>query len=77
LELEIERRGLGGWTGNESGRTKSPRKPETRIRLTDEVRQQQVAVGQHESNLKAVMEQNADLRGQKEKNNGLSEKFRK
>jgi subtilase family serine protease len=48
-----------------------------RSRLTDEVRQQQVAIGQHESNLKAVMDQNVDLREQQEKNNGLSEKFRK
>jgi hypothetical protein len=77
LELEIERRWFVGWTGNESGRTKSSRKPETRSRLTGEVRQQHVAIGQHESNLKAVMDQNVDLREQHEKNNGLSEKFRK
>jgi uncharacterized protein YcaQ len=48
-----------------------------RIRLTDDVRQQQVAIGQHEGNLKAVMDQNVELREQQEKNNGLSEKFRK
>jgi type II secretory pathway component PulF len=77
LELEIERRGFGGWTGNQSGRTKSSRKPEARSGFTDKVRQQQVAIGQHESNLKAVMDQNAELREQQEKNNGLSEKFRK
>jgi hypothetical protein len=34
-----------------------------------------VAIGQHESNLKAVMDQNVELREQQEKNNGLSEKF--
>jgi hypothetical protein len=36
-----------------------------------------VAIGQHESNLKGVMDQNVDLREQRETNNGLSEKFRK
>jgi hypothetical protein len=45
--------------------------------LTDEVRQQHVAIGQHESKLKAVMDHNVKLREQHEKNNGLSEKFRK
>jgi hypothetical protein len=71
LELEIERRGFGGWTGNESGRTKSSRKPEARSRPTDEVRQQQVAIGQYEGNLKAVTDQNVKLREQQEKNNGM------
>jgi type II secretory pathway component PulF len=75
LELEIERRGFVGWTENESGRTRSSRKLEARSRLTDEVRQQQVAIGQHESNLEAVMDQNVDLWEQQEKNNGLSEKL--
>jgi hypothetical protein len=36
-----------------------------------------VAIGQHESNLRAVMDQNVELREQQEKNKGLSEKFRK
>jgi hypothetical protein len=36
-----------------------------------------VAIGQHESNLKALMDQNVELREQQEKNNGLSEKFKK
>jgi LmbE family N-acetylglucosaminyl deacetylase len=77
LELETERRGFGGWTGNESERTKSSRKPEARSQLTDEVRQQEVAIRQHKSNLKAVMDQNVELREQQNKNNGPSEKFRK
>jgi hypothetical protein len=77
LELEIERRGFCGWTGNQSGRTKSSRKPEARSGLADEVRQQQVAIGQHETNLKAVMDQNVELREQHKKSNGPSEKFRK
>jgi hypothetical protein len=77
LELEIERRRFGGGTGNQRGRTKSSRKPEARSRLTDEVRQWQLAIGQHESNLNVVMDQNVELRKQHEKNNGLSEKFRR
>jgi hypothetical protein len=77
LEPEIERRRFGGWTGNQSERTRSSRKPEARRRLTDEVRQQQMVIGQRESNLKAVVDQNVELREQHEKNNGLSEKFRK
>jgi hypothetical protein len=36
-----------------------------------------VAIGQHESNLKAVMDQNVELRERHEKNNAWSEKFRK
>jgi subtilase family serine protease len=36
-----------------------------------------VAIGQHENNLKAVMDKNRELREQDEKNNGQSEKFRK
>jgi hypothetical protein len=36
-----------------------------------------VATGQHESNLKAVMDQNVELREQQERNNALPEKFRK
>jgi DNA-binding protein H-NS len=48
-----------------------------RSQLTDEVRQQQVTIGQHESSLKAVMDQNVELREQQEKNNAPSEKFRK
>jgi hypothetical protein len=48
-----------------------------RSRLTDEIRQQQVAIGAHESNLKAVMDQNVDLPEQQEKSSGLPDKFRK
>jgi hypothetical protein len=48
-----------------------------RSQLTDEVRQRQVAIGQHESNLKAAMDENVELWERQEKNNGLSEKFRK
>jgi hypothetical protein len=36
-----------------------------------------MAIGQQESNLKAVMDQNVNLREQQEKNNDLSEKFGK
>jgi hypothetical protein len=36
-----------------------------------------LAIGQHASNLKAVMDQNVELLEQQEKNSGLSEKFRK
>jgi hypothetical protein len=36
-----------------------------------------VAIEQQESNLKAVMDQNVELREQHEKNNGLSERFSK
>jgi hypothetical protein len=65
-------RGLHGKSEREKEKSKK-----ARSRLTDEVRQQQVAIGQHESNLKAVMDQNVELREQHEKNNGPSEKFRK
>jgi chromosome segregation ATPase len=77
LELEIERvRRLHRKSERENAKLKK-----ARSRLTDEVRQQQVAIGQHESNLKAVMDQNVELRNrlreQQEKNNALSEKFRR
>jgi hypothetical protein len=72
LELEIDRVRRYGKSEHENEKLKKARSG-----LTDEVRQQQVAIGQHESNLKAVMDQNVELREQHEKNNGLSEKFRK
>jgi hypothetical protein len=61
-----------GKSDRENQKLKKARSP-----LTDEVRRQQVAIEQHESNLKAVMDQNVELREQQEKNNGLSEKFKK
>jgi hypothetical protein len=66
LELEIEKVQRYGKSERENEKLKK-----ARSRLTDEVRQQQVDIGQHESNLKAVMDQNVDLREQQEKNNGL------
>jgi hypothetical protein len=52
MELEIERvRALDRKSERENEKLKK-----SRSRLTDEVRQQQVAIRQHESNLKAVMD---------------------
>jgi ABC-type histidine transport system ATPase subunit len=71
LELKIKRvRRSDGNSEREKEKLKK-----ARGRLTDEVRQQQVAIWQHESNLKAVMDQKVELRGPQEKNNEPSEKF--
>jgi chromosome segregation ATPase len=77
LELEIERyRRL-----YQQGEREKRKLKKTGSRLRDEIQQQHIAIGQYESNVKAVMDQNVELRNrlaeQQRKNDAISEKFSK